>query len=150
MMVTYNSLDILGFIMTFLPFVAPLMLPFISLEYLFRVVFVDIHSTGLLGFSMVYMICSIIHVSRMHMTSVVVADHSKRGTSLMHMLISKYSEIGEYFVTGIVEPVLIASVGYLIYLSTADTWFFAFMLLSASCLFIQDTADKIYQHRFSN
>ena len=146
MMLAFNSTSEVGIIVTFVPFFIPFVPVFMAGKTMHRLAFIDIHSQAFLVFIAVYSLFSLIHIILIYSEKGEISDHSKRGRSIIHILLNRFLPINEYLVQCIIEPVLIAVTGYLVITILQDHTFGVFLCLGAASLFLQEMLDGTFQY----
>lgn len=141
MVCAFNTLHLVGYLATFFPFVAPIIPFLMSPSQLYQAVFIDIRSVYLLAFVAIFLIANLGHLAWIFLNKNKDVFPSSRGTSWLHLLIFDRLNVNESWVTIIVEPVLIGSIGYGIL--SIDFTFGLYLLISSICLFAQEFYDGI-------
>lgn len=149
MMIAFNTTWLVGYVATLMPLVSPVIPLYMDGDQIYMAVFVDIRSSALLYFWMVYIVLAVVHLIRIYKGWGKPHSSSSRGRSVLHVLILGRAGMSERNVQLVVEPLLIALIGAGLIWLEADVTFGIFLCLSAFCLFCQEAYQAISEFRLS-
>ena len=144
MMIAFNAAIWFGPALTFIPFISPILV-FIFPKEVFNYITVEYRSPFMLGLMITFVISQSVHIIMQNRKTKMPMDKNKRGQSLIMLCIPERYNINEYWVQCIVEPLLIAGIGYGVFLAYADMVFFAFMICTAVSIMLQEMADGLFR-----
>lgn len=127
-------------------FISPLLVFFKDGSTLYRLIIIDIHSNSMLVFSILFCVLTIVH-------SVIIKakkgnkSSTKRGESWLYIGLSKLMRINEYVVCGILEPLIVAAIGYCFWAYGDDLWFALLLCLSAFSTAMQELLDEAHHSK---
>lgn len=144
MLIAFNTNNVVGYLATFFPFITPV-LPFLMTgDHIISATFFAIRSEALLIFWMAYLVISSIHLLCIYKgIGTTQSLPTKRGTSILYMLLFKHFRLSENVVEHFLEPLLAVSIGYFLMSSGVDFTFGLFLIIAGSCLFIQESYDAV-------
>jgi len=145
MMVAFNHIHAFGYFITFIPFIAPVLFVWLDINDVERIVFVDVHSELLVYWMVIYTLVSLIHIIIIYGEWGEIKDHTKRGTSIIYKVISRFRPIKEAKIEIAIEPLFLLLIGYCGSQFEEGPVFFIFMSIVAGCLFIQDVSDEAWR-----
>ena len=144
----YNSIYVWKVFTVFVAFAVPFFPIWTETTDLYRLVFVDIHSQGLLIYTGVFTLASLTH------TVMIYAGKgnqhiSKRGESWLYLLLdkllSRYIPVSEFFICCFVETSLAVGAGLLLWSSGIDPYFGALLILMGANEVLLQLVDKSHQ-----
>ncbi len=146
MLLAFNSGDKIGYLLSFIPFGSPLLLINMSWMQFQEIIWFQTTSESIALWIGIFSFFQLIHVIRIYLEVGNKDDHMKRGASWIYMPFSRSKIISEFHVQCLIEPILIASIGYLIWINTGDMFFLILACTSGFCLFLQEFLDGSYRY----
>lgn len=141
MLLAFNSGDKIGYLLSFVPFGSPLLLINMSWMQFQEIIWFQTTSGSIAIWIGIFSFFQLIHVVRIYLEVGNINDHMKRGDSWIYLIFSRSKTISEFHIQCFIEPILIASIGYLVFVITGDLFFLILACTSASCLFLQEFLD---------
>lgn len=146
-MVAFNSEYLFTIVKPFYPFFAPALLPFKDNQYWTMLVFERVQSKSMLYYTICFSVLSIFHTACIYLGFGNKSDPTKRGTSLLHEYVFKYTIINQYIIQAAIEPLLVGGIASLWWFYFGDKTFGTYLGLSAVCMFAQELLDHAHQTR---
>ena len=141
---SYNSSHVPAVLKPFAAFVVPFVPLFKSPHQLSRLIFIDVESRFIVIYTILFLITSLIHLLMIWFgkgnTSL-----SKRGESWIVLGLSRYMNVNEFFICGIVEPLISVGIAIALLKIGHDTHGFLFMLFISLAEASQQFLDKAHQ-----
>lgn len=145
LIVTFNAEHVIGFLVSFIPFIAPLLPIFFSFEEFTNYTFIDIHSMPLMVWLILFTGVQSGHLIRIYYFKKTPDDKGSRGSSLILFLLPKKLKISEFSVQCFIEPGMIILFGIAGLVFLEDKVFFVFALISGLCLSFQELLDGAFR-----
>ena len=146
LVMAFNAEHMVAYLAGFVPFIAPACIFFITPSEFFNHLAVDIRSPLLCALLTIFTVVQSVHVFRIYAKQGNTDDHMKRGSSWLYKALPRNTNLPEYYVQWLAEPLLVFSLGYAAWIAWGDLTFFAFCGVSALCLWLQESADGLYRY----
>lgn len=132
----------------FYPFFAPVLFFFKDKEYWQMLVFDRIHSQAMMYYILGFAILSFFHTASIYLGFGDKTDPTKRGKSLLHEYVFKYSTVmNEYIIQAAIEPLIVGGVACLFWFYLGDKIFGLYLGMSGTAMLAQEVMDRTYQTR---
>ena len=142
--VGYNSMQIHWVFKPFSALITPFMLLGKSWEEIYEFLFIQIESQLLSGYIVCFSLCCVSHIVMIWVGKGSVGSMSQRGQSWLGLLLSKFMSVNEFFICGIVEPLIYIGVGVSAWYYLHDAYFGSYMIIIALAEASQQILDKAY------
>ncbi|WP_442267620.1 hypothetical protein ACSIGC_08105 [Tenacibaculum sp. ZS6-P6] len=144
LLLSCNSMDVPILLKPIVAFCVPLVPFFKTQDELYRLVFVDIHSCYLLIYTGLFVVSGFIHLIIVWL-GFSNPSQTKRGNSLIVLVLSRWMPVNEFLICGLVEPLLGIGLGLATWHYADDVCFGIFMILISMSEAAQQWLDKAYQ-----
>lgn len=145
----YNSTNIHPVLKPFSMFITPFLMWGKTQQELYVFVFEDIESEFLLVFSGLIALNGIIHLFMIWLGK-GNASMSKRGNSYLVWFLSKYMKVNEYFIIGILEPVLFVGIAAFLWLECNDRYGAVFLGIATFSETLQQLFDQAHKEQLKS
>ncbi|MDW3191259.1 MAG: hypothetical protein R8G66_02810 [Cytophagales bacterium] len=142
--VGYNSMQIHWVFKPFSALIIPFMLFGKSWPEIYQFLAVNVESQLLAGYIVLFSLCCLIHIVMIWMGKGSDGSMSRRGQSWIGLALSKFMSVNEFFICGIVEPLIYICVGVSAWYYLHDGYFGSYMIIIALAEASQQILDKAY------
>lgn len=138
----FNSTEVWLIFKPLVMILIPIIVFFKDKGDIYEYLFIDVHSKGLMVLAVVFLVAALVHVVKIY-TGEGNPDWGKRGESWIYTALSRrFDFINEYFVVGILEPLIVVLVGIVAFRFFDDGYLAIYLWLSAIATFAQESMDQ--------
>ncbi|MDF1864401.1 MAG: hypothetical protein P1U70_06185 [Saprospiraceae bacterium] len=143
MIIAFNSVHFGVYLSPIALYLAPFKYFFIDVSNPSKLILEEIHSQNLLGFLYAFLFWSFCQLFTMYLLGWTnKKDTTKRGDSLIYLLLKNHLDIQESTIQSLVEPILVGVIAILFLKINEDFTFFLFLSTASISLMIQEQLDS--------